>query len=124
RHHIAVVSTERRTRLDGDPGIAWSGRGKIQRVEVSTDGGKTWSRAVLQGPVLPKAHTRFGLMWEWNGAPAGIMSKAVGETGYAQPDWAMLQSVRGRRTRYHQNPITGWKIGADGQVLFAIERVS
>src|SRR5437016_4383663 len=36
-------------------GIAWSGRGKIQKVEVSTDGGKTWSRSVLQGPVLPKA---------------------------------------------------------------------
>jgi len=105
-------------------GIAWSGRGKIQRVEVSTDGGKTWSRSVLQGPVLPKAHTRFGLMWKWNGAPAVIMSKAVDETGYAQPDWATLQSVRGRRTRYHQNPITGWKVGADGQVLFAIERVS
>ncbi|HYR91031.1 MAG TPA: sulfite dehydrogenase [Terriglobia bacterium] len=105
-------------------GVAWSGRGKIQRVEISTDGGKTWSRAVLQGPVLPKAHTRFGLMWKWDGAPAVIMSKAVDETGYAQPDWAALQGVRGRRTRYHQNPITGWKVGADGQVLFAIERLS
>ena len=52
------------------------------------------------------------------------LDQAVDETGYAQPDWATLQSVRGRRTRYHQNPITGWKVGADGQVLFAIERVS
>jgi sulfane dehydrogenase subunit SoxC len=105
-------------------GIAWSGRGKIQRVEITTDGGKAWSRAVLQEPVLSKAHTRFRLMWKWDGAPATIMSKAVDETGYAQPDWPSLQAVRGRRTRYHQNPITGWKVGADGQVLFAIERVS
>ena len=105
-------------------GIAWSGRGKIQRVEITTDGAKTWSKAVLQEPVLSKAHTRFRLMWKWDGAPAVIMSKAVDETGYPQPDWASLQAVRGRRTRYHQNPITGWKVGADGQVLFAIERVS
>ena len=105
-------------------GIAWSGRGKIQRVAITTDGGKTWSKALLQEPVLSKAHTRFRMMWKWDGAPAVIMSKAIDETGYAQPDWTSLEAVRGRRTRYHQNPITGWKVGADGQVLFAIERVS
>jgi sulfane dehydrogenase subunit SoxC len=105
-------------------GIAWSGRGKIQRVEVSTDNGKTWTNATLQEPVLSRAHTRFRQMWKWDGAPTSILSKAVDETGYAQPDWAALQEVRGRRTRYHQNPITGWKVGADGQVLFAIERVT
>ena len=36
-------------------GLAWSGRGKIARVEISTDGGKTWSLAALQDPVrFPK----------------------------------------------------------------------
>src|SRR5256884_1816313 len=44
-------------------GIAWSGSGKIARVDVSTDGGATWSAAKLQEPVLPKAHTRFRHLW-------------------------------------------------------------
>lgn len=105
-------------------GIAWSGRGRIERVEVSTDGGRTWSNAALQAPVLPKAHTRFRLLWRWDGSSTEIVSRAVDETGYVQPEWAALQNVRGRRTRYHLNPITGWQIGADGRVLFGIQRVS
>jgi sulfane dehydrogenase subunit SoxC len=104
-------------------GIAWSGRGRIQRVEVSTDGGRIWSAAELQAPVLPKAHTRFRLLWRWDGKPAEILSRAIDETGYVQPEWPALLAARGRRTRYHLNPITGWKIGADGRVLFGIERV-
>ena len=105
-------------------GIAWSGRGKVQRVNVSTNDGKTWSTAVLQEPVLSKAHTRFSLMWKWDGAPTTILSQAVDETGYVQPEWKALTAVRDRRTRYHQNPVTGWKLGTDGQVLFANERFS
>ncbi len=104
-------------------GLAWSGRGRIDRVEVSTDGGRTWQRAALQEPVLPKAHCRFRHLWNWNGQPAEILSRAVDETGYTQPTFEQLMAVRGRRTRYHQNPITSWKIGADGRVVFGIERV-
>jgi sulfane dehydrogenase subunit SoxC len=103
-------------------GIAWSGRGKIQRAQISTDGGKTWMNATLQEPVLPKAHTRFRMMWNWDGKPAVILSRAVDETKYVQPDWKELQTVRDRRTRYHQNPVTGWRVEADGKVLFANER--
>jgi len=105
-------------------GIAWSGRGKIQRVNVSTDGGATWSAATLQEPVLSRAHTRFKMMWKWDGKPAVILSQAVDESGYTQPDWKQLTAVRDRRTRYHQNPVTGWKLQPDGQVLFANERFS
>ena len=105
-------------------GIAWSGRGRIQRVEISTDGGRVWTEAAVQAPVLPKAHTRFQLLWRWDGRPTEILSRAVDETGYVQPEWDALQAVRGRRTRYHLNPITGWTIGANGRVLFGIERVS
>jgi sulfane dehydrogenase subunit SoxC len=104
-------------------GLAWSGRGRIERVEVSTDGGRGWLTATLQAPVLPKAHTRFRLLWQWDGRPTEILSRAIDETGYVQPDWPALLAARGRRTRYHLNPITGWTIGADGQVLFGIERV-
>ena len=104
-------------------GIAWSGRGLIRRVEISTDGGRTWKPAALQQPVLPKAHTRFRFPWEWDGRPVEIVSRAIDETGYVQPEWTALQHVRGRRTRYHLNPVTGWTIAADGRVRFGIERV-
>jgi sulfane dehydrogenase subunit SoxC len=93
-------------------------------VEVSTDRGRTWTAAELQGPVLPKAHTRFRLLWRWDGKPTEIVSRAIDDTGYVQPEWQALLSIRGRRTRYHLNPVTGWTIGADGRVLFAVERVT
>lgn len=104
-------------------GLAWSGRGRIQRVEVSTDRGASWKPADLQAPILPKALTCFRLLWRWDGAATEILSRAVDETGYVQPEWAALLAARGRRTRYHLNPVTGWTIGADGRVLFGIERV-
>ena len=104
-------------------GIAWSGRGVVRRVEISTDGGRTWKAATLQQPVLPKAHTRFRYAWQWDGRPTEIVSRAVDETGYVQPEMSALRSARGRRTRYHLNPVTGWTIAADGRVRFAVERV-
>jgi sulfane dehydrogenase subunit SoxC len=104
-------------------GIAWSGRGVIRRVEISTDGGRTWKPAILQQPILPKAVTCFRYAWEWDGRPTEIVSRAVDETGYVQPEMSAIQRVRGRRTRYHLNPVTGWTIGADGRVRFAVQRV-
>jgi sulfane dehydrogenase subunit SoxC len=104
-------------------GLAWSGRGRITGVEVSTDGGATWHAAILQGPVLPKAHVRFRHLWQWDGDPAEIMSRATDETGYVQPTWEALQAARGPGTRYHQNPITSWTVGDDGRMLFGAERL-
>ena len=48
-------------------GLAWSGRGKIARVDVSLDGGRNWRTAELHGPVLNKCLTRFTMPIEWNG---------------------------------------------------------
>jgi sulfane dehydrogenase subunit SoxC len=104
-------------------GIAWSGRGVIRRVDVSVDGGRTWKPATLQQPVLPKAHTRFRYAWEWDGRSTEILSRAVDESGYTQPEMSALQKARGRRTRYHLNPVTGWTIAADGRVRFGLQRV-
>lgn len=101
-------------------GIAWSGRGKIARVDVSTDGGRSWTAAELQDPVLSMAHTRFRLMWEWNGRPATLMSRAVDETGYEQPTRAVFEAGRGRGTDYHFNHIRAWSVGRDGLVAFAV----
>ncbi len=98
-------------------GIAWSGRGKITRVEVSTDGGKTWQNANLQGPVLDKAHTRFAHIWRWDGSTTEIQSRATDETGYVQPTLKLLREARGARSGYHFNPIMGWILNQDGSVL-------
>ncbi len=101
-------------------GIAWSGRGRIVRVEVSTDGGKRWQDATLQGPVLPKAHTRFGLPWKWDGASTELLSRATDETGYVQPTLKEIMKERGPGSGpYHFNPVTGWRVMGDGEVRFS-----
>ena len=102
-------------------GIAWSGRGKIVRVDVSTDGGESWHQAELQEPVLPKCHTRFRLPWNWEGGKAVIMSRATDETGYSQPSLDELIEVRGIATRYHYNHVRAWTVNEDGTVLFDID---
>jgi len=97
-------------------GLAWSGRGRIAQVEVSTDGGRSWQQAVLQDPILPKCHTRFCLPWRWNGEDVILQSRCLDETGYVQPSRAALLAVRGVNSVYHYNAIQSWKIAADGQV--------
>lgn len=99
-------------------GLAWTGRGKITRVDVSTDGGKSWTEAEFTSPVLPMAHVRFEHMWKWNGGAAHLMSRAIDETGYVQPTLEVFRRVRGAGTDYHFNAIRGWLVQADGRVYF------
>jgi sulfane dehydrogenase subunit SoxC len=100
-------------------GIAWSGHGKVRRVDVSVDDGKSWQQAQLQEPVLTRALTRFRLPWHWDGQPAVIQSRAIDETGYVQPTLAELLAVRGENYFYHNNAIWPWRIAADGEVTNA-----
>jgi sulfane dehydrogenase subunit SoxC len=97
-------------------GLAWSGRGRITQVDVSTDGGQTWTVATLQEPVLPIAWTRFGLPWKWDGTPTRLQSRAIDETGYVQPTIAQLVDARGVNSFYHNNAIKTWAIDANGKV--------
>lgn len=99
-------------------GLAWSGRGRITRVEVSTDGGKNWQLAELLGEPQPKAAVRFQHMWQWKGEPSALMSRAVDETGYVQPTRTKLVEVRGPGTDFHLNQVVGWRVAADGAVTF------
>ena len=101
-------------------GIAWTGRGRITKVEVSTDGGSTWHEAELQGAVLPMAHTRFRYMWQWNGEAARLMSRATDETGYVQPTLAEFTRVRGTGTDYHFNHIRAWDVEPGGKVFYGV----
>jgi sulfane dehydrogenase subunit SoxC len=102
-------------------GIAWSGRGRITRVDVSTDGGKQWEPAELQRPVLPKCHTRFRYLWKWDGRETTLLSRAVDETGYVQPTLEQLRNARGLGTAYHFNHIRAWRVQGDGTVVFGLE---
>jgi sulfane dehydrogenase subunit SoxC len=97
-------------------GLAWSGRGRIERVEITIDGGRTWVRAQLQEPRLPIALTRFRLPWRFDGREAVIASRAVDESGYVQPTREALIAVRGTNSGYHFNGIKFWKVQADGTV--------
>ncbi|HXJ82252.1 MAG TPA: sulfite dehydrogenase [Candidatus Methylomirabilis sp.] len=97
-------------------GLAWSGRGLVRRVEVSTDGGQTWQDSRLQEPVLRFAHTRFRLDWHWDGRQTVLQSRCTDETGYVQPTLAELIKVRGRNSIFHNNAIQGWKVAPSGSV--------
>jgi sulfane dehydrogenase subunit SoxC len=97
-------------------GLAWSGRGKIARVDVSTNGGRDWRPARLQEPVMSKCLTRFYLDWVWDGKPAIIQSRAADDTGYVQPTLPQLRAVRGTRSTYHNNGIQSWLVQENGEV--------
>ena len=97
-------------------GLAWSGRGKIARVDVSVDGGKNWSQARLETPIMDKCLTRFNIDWVWDGKPAILQSRAVDSTGYVQPAIRVLRAKRGTRSIYHNNAIQSWKVDTNGEV--------
>jgi len=97
-------------------GLAWSGRGKIERVEITVDGGRSWVSAHLQEPRMPVALTRFRLPWRFDGREAVIASRAIDESGYVQPTREALIAVRGTNSGYHFNGIKFWKVQADGKV--------
>jgi len=98
-------------------GLAWSGRGRIRRVDVSVDGGRNWREARLENPVLPKALTRFNFDWVWDGSPAILQSRAIDETGHVQPRINQLREVRGTRSIYHNNAIQSWRVADSGEVF-------
>lgn len=95
-------------------GLAWSGRGRIAKVEVSADGGASWAEAALNEPVLPQCFTRFRLPWQWNGEACVLQSRAIDETGAVQPTRADLVAARGRHGYFHYNAIVSWQVAADG----------
>ena len=107
-------------------GIAYSGTGRIAKVMVSADGGKSWAEAALQGPVHPKAFTRFRMPWRWDGGPAVLQSRAWDESGNFQPTARRLRR-RARRDQdrcrtslgfpnQHYNSITSWGVDGKGEI--------
>jgi sulfane dehydrogenase subunit SoxC len=110
-------------------GLAWSGGGTIRRVEVSTDGGKTWKDAKMQDPILRKAHTRFTIPWNWDGGEAMLMSRCTDDNGVVQPSLAEVAKIWGTDPDFFKkttlitsdmNAIQPWKVNADGSIKNAI----
>jgi sulfane dehydrogenase subunit SoxC len=97
-------------------GLAWSGRGKVKRVDVSVDGGQTWKTARLQDPVMSKCLTRFSLDWAWDGKPCLVQSRAMDDSGQVQPTYSQVRAVRGTRSIYHNNAIQTWLVQESGEV--------
>jgi sulfane dehydrogenase subunit SoxC len=106
-------------------GVAYSGTGRIRKVLVSADGGRTWGEAALQAPILPKAFTRFRMAWRWNGGPAVLQSRAFDESGTMQPTREQFVALRGQTSKppavtdfpsQHFNAITSWAVNGQGEV--------
>ncbi|MFU8864690.1 MAG: sulfite dehydrogenase [Rhodobacterales bacterium] len=97
-------------------GLAWSGNGRVTRVDVSTDGGRNWQTARISGQALSKALTRFHLDIDWDGNELFLMSRAIDETGYVQPTKNALRDIRGSNSVYHNNGIQTWWVKPDGEV--------
>ena len=96
-------------------GIAWSGRGKVTRVDVTLDGGKNWKEARIDGPVFDRSLTRFYLDFDWQGQEMMVQSRAHDDTGYVQPTKGELRAVRGVNNIYHNNGIQTWLVHANGE---------
>ena len=110
-------------------GLAWSGWGKVRRVDVSVDGGRTWNEAKIQDPVLPMAHTRFNFDWTWNGEETVLQSRCTDDHGEVQPTLAELNRNWGRSENdrlqpsndtFHWNAIQPWKVARDGSITDAL----
>lgn len=101
-------------------GFAWSGRGRVQSVDVSLDAGKTWYPAYLGSTPEPMCTVRFTFPWTWDGTPAVLQSRCVDETGYVQPTRQQLLTIRGDHgpsaSIYHLNAIQSWAVASTGEV--------
>jgi sulfane dehydrogenase subunit SoxC len=106
-------------------GVAYSGTGRIAKVLVSADAGKSWAEAALQAPVLPKAFTRFRMPWRWDGQPVVLQSRAWDEAGNVQPTRAEFVALRGETKapppilgfpNQHFNSITSWRVESSGEI--------
>ena len=97
-------------------GLAWSGHGRVAKVEVSADGGQSWLEAELNAPVLPKCMTRFRIPWHWSGQTAVLQSRVTDEFGNQQPSRKTLLERHGRHGYFHYNGIVSWAVDTSGRV--------
>lgn len=67
-------------------GLAWAGEESVARVEVSTDGGTSWTQTQLIGPRAAYSWCLWEYLWEIGvPGPYRLMARAVSESGQIQP---------------------------------------
>jgi DMSO/TMAO reductase YedYZ molybdopterin-dependent catalytic subunit len=67
-------------------GVAWAGEEAVAKVEVSTDGGKTWNPAELLGPSSRYSWALWEYLWEVaEPGPYFLMARATSASGQVQP---------------------------------------
>jgi DMSO/TMAO reductase YedYZ molybdopterin-dependent catalytic subunit len=103
-------------------GRAWSGRAPLARVELSSDGGRSWVDAVLGDPVSPYAWR--GWTCRWDATEPGeyeLCARATDAAGNVQPtspDWSTegVQNNSVQRVRVVVGaPPEGVQVAADSQ---------
>jgi DMSO/TMAO reductase YedYZ molybdopterin-dependent catalytic subunit len=66
-------------------GRAWSGSGPIERVEVTTDGGRSWGDATLGEPASAYAWTPWSFVWDAQPGEYELSPRATDAAGNVQP---------------------------------------
>ena len=97
-------------------GLAWSGRGKVKKVDVSVDGGRNWETATLSTNPLSKSFVEFIFLWNWDGSEVQILSRAVDEEDLVQPYFKQISDARGFNSESHNNAMQAWSVNAKGEV--------
>ena len=86
-------------------GAAWTGDGEVARIDVSTDGGKSWASGEFEDPACSNAWRRWTYRWQ-TPAQSGayiLLSRATSAAGCVQP--AGHDANFGSYVIHHQLPI-------------------
>jgi len=67
-------------------GRSWSGEGRISKVKVSLDRGRTWQEARLREPNIDLAWVRWDLDWDARPGTYKLQARATDSKGNTQPD--------------------------------------
>ena len=98
-------------------GLAWSGRGKVQRVEISSDSGKSWQDADLQDAGAVKGGDAVSICVGMERCSRRLCNRAARmKPGSSQPALDDLVRIRGRFSYYHCNAIKTWFVHGDGNI--------
>ena len=87
-------------------GFAWSGHGGIARVDVSTDGGTSWSEARIVQEAGPFSWVRFEHEWEAASGDNHLQSRATDTAGNTQPTEAIWNQKGYQMNAISDVPVT------------------
>lgn len=90
-------------------GMAWTGTGVVERVEVSTDGGSSWQEARFTSDATPGVWRLWECPWEATPGMHTLLARATDTAGHVQPE-----AVPSNRKGYANNAIVPVTIEVDG----------